>query len=152
MLSTVLAARQIDRKLMPLKRLTSLHPPRSGWLKAIREALHMSQADLARRLKVTQPSVDSLERSESAKTISLRTLQRAAEALDCQLVYALVPRQRLETSIKTRARILAERMARTTERTMRLEMQGIPTSATQRMIADISRALAAKPPRRFWAD
>jgi predicted DNA-binding mobile mystery protein A len=152
MVSRTMAAKQLDRKLLPFKRLMGMRPPKSGWLKAIRKAMHMTQSDVARRLKVRQPTVDDLERSEVSGTISLRTLQRAAQALDCYLIYAIVPKRGLEASVKARARLLSERMARTTDRTMRLEMQGVSAAETRRMINEMSRALSAKPPRRFWAD
>ena len=40
---------------------------------------------------VTQPTVQRLELSEAEGAIQLKSLRRAAEALDCDLVYALVP-------------------------------------------------------------
>lgn len=152
MIARAMATRQMDRKLLPFKRLVTMRPPRSGWLKAIRMAMHMTQSDLARRLKVKQPTVDDLEQSEASGTIALRTLQRAAEALDCHLVYALVPKRGLETSVKARARLVSERMAVTTDRTMRLEKQGVSATETRRMIDEMTRELSAKPPRRFWVD
>lgn len=152
MVSRLLAARQIDRKLLPFKRLVATPPPKAGWLKAIRKALLMTQSDVARRLKVSQPTVDDLEKSEASGTISLGTLRRAAEALDCHFVYSLVPRGRLEARIKARARLVSERLALGTDRTMRLEKQGVSAAETRRMITELTRALSANPPRRFWAD
>ena len=152
MIPRMMAARQIDRKLLPFKRLVPVRPPRSGWLKAVRKAMHMTQSDLARRLKVSQPTIDGLEQSEASGTISLRTLQRAAGALDCHLIYAIVPKRGLEASIKARARLVSERIGLATDRTMRLEMQGVSAAQTRRLINEMSRALSAKPPRRFWAD
>ena len=78
------------RELGPAKRYT---PPVRGWIKALREALGMSTAQLAKRLGIKQPSLVALEQSEAKGTIELATLRRVAEALDCTLVYALVPKQ-----------------------------------------------------------
>jgi transcriptional regulator with XRE-family HTH domain len=54
---------------------------------------------------VKQPSVVALEQSEAKGTIELATLRRVAEALDCTLVYALVPNRPLEQTVRDRARL-----------------------------------------------
>src|SRR5580700_12114578 len=89
------------REIGPAKRYT---PPVRGWIKAIREALGMTTAQLAEKLGIKQPSLIDLEKSEAKGTIELATLRRAAEVLDCALVYALVPNKPLETMIRYRAR------------------------------------------------
>ena len=91
------ARAQLDarfREFGPGKRYA---PPVRGWIKAIRDALGMSMEQLAERLKIKQPSLATLEKSEAKGTIELATLRRVAEALDCTLVYALVPNKPLET-------------------------------------------------------
>jgi transcriptional regulator with XRE-family HTH domain len=63
---------------------------------------------LAGRMHFKQPaSVKDLERNERLGTITLQTLQRAAEALDADLVYAIVPRKPLRETVASRARELA---------------------------------------------
>lgn len=66
--------------------------PSAGWLKTVRDALGMTLSELAQRLKVTAPAVHSFERAETEDRITLGTLRRSAEAMDCDLVYILVPR------------------------------------------------------------
>ena len=80
----------------------------TGWIKEIRLALGMSAAQLARRLKVRQSTVAKLEKSEAEETISLQSLRKAAEALDCTLVYAFVPRTSLEACVQAQARLRAK--------------------------------------------
>ena len=48
-----------------------------------------------------------MEQSEASETIRLETLRKAAAALDCQLVYALVPNKPLEDMVAERARAKA---------------------------------------------
>ena len=83
--------------------------PDQGWIRTIRDALGMSSRQLAARMGVSQPAVSQLERSEVAGRIQLDSLRRAAAALDCELVYSLVPRASLEETLATRARALARR-------------------------------------------
>src|SRR5258708_21159522 len=106
------ARSQLDerfKELRPPKRYT---PPVRGWIKAVREALGMTTAQLAQRLGIKQPSLVDLEQSEAKYTIELATLRRVAEALDCTIVYALVPNKPLEILVHDRARASALRLRR----------------------------------------
>ena len=95
---------RLDGRLASLKPEERFRPPAKGWVRAIRDALGMSGVQFARRLNVRPPSVASLEASEESGTIQLKTLRRAAEALDCTLVYALVPNDTLQGAVHARAR------------------------------------------------
>lgn len=66
--------------------------PGAGWLRTIREVLGLTLADLAKRLGVTPPAVRSFEQAEGEDRITLASLRRTADAMDCELIYALVPR------------------------------------------------------------
>src|SRR5258708_3266885 len=99
----------LDKRFKEIGAVARFTPPVRGWIKAIREALGMSTAQLAKRLRIKQPSVIALEKSEAKGTIELATLRRVAEALDCTLVYALVPKKPLESVVRGRARSLVRR-------------------------------------------
>lgn len=64
----------------------------AGWLRTIREALDLTLADQAKRLKITPPAVRSFEQAEAEDRITLASLRRTAAAMDCELVYTLMPR------------------------------------------------------------
>jgi predicted DNA-binding mobile mystery protein A len=121
--------------------------PVRGWIKAIREALGMTAAQLAKRLGVTQPSVVALEQSEAKGTIELATLRRVAEALDCTVVYALVPNEPLEQTVRDRARRFARRRLEPIEHSMSLEDQKVPRQESEAVIDEILRETN---PGRFW--
>jgi predicted DNA-binding mobile mystery protein A len=91
-----------------------------------------------------------MERSEMDGAIRLDTLRRAAAALDCQLVYTLVPNEPLEAIVDRRAHVVAEREVDRTRHTMALEDQAA-TSAddnwlVERLADDIKHS------RRLWRD
>lgn len=146
-----LATDQIDRRfahIRPLmKQLT--RPPR-GWIKAIREGLGMTSAQLATRMGIRQPSLAELEKAESEKRITLATLERAAEALDCRLVYMLVPNRPLTERLAERADEAAEQQLAAVDQTMKLEKQTV-ANARQReaMKQRIVQTLLEKP-SRLW--
>ena len=106
--------------------------PRGGWIRAIRDALGMPAVELGRRLNVTHSAVFELERSERAGTIKLNSLRRAAEALDCTLVYALVPKRGLDATVRTQAEGIADDELSHVEQTMALEDQAVDVTARAR--------------------
>jgi predicted DNA-binding mobile mystery protein A len=145
------APRALDKRLDPLRSWPSAKPPH-GWLRAVRDALGMSTRQYAARLNVSQPQVVAYEKGEAAETISLANLRRAAEALDCELVYALVPRRPLVESLRKRAEDVADAKLARMGHTMRLENQEVmgPELKRQRelMIDDLLRGKL----RRLWDD
>lgn len=70
----------------------------------------MTAAQLGERMKIAQPTVTELEKAEVESRITLGSLERAAEAMGCTLVYALVPRRPLEEMVQDRARQIADEM------------------------------------------
>jgi len=62
-----------------------------GWLRGVRQALGMRVAEVAWRLKMGKSEVYRLEMSEARETITLKKLRATAEAMGCELVYAVVP-------------------------------------------------------------
>ena len=107
----------------------------------------MSTAQLAKRLGIRQPSLVALEQSEAKGTIELATLRRVAEALDCTLVYALVPNKPLETTLRDRARAFARRRRDPVEHSMLLEDQKVTAKDAEARVDEILRETN---PRLFW--
>ena len=132
------ARRVLDARVNKGTPVAKLAKPPRGWIKAIREALGMTTAQLAHRMGISQPRIVDLERSEILGRIKLETLQRAASAMNCQLVYVLLPNEPLETMIQGRARQIAMGHLGSIEHTMRLENQGVEgASARERQIEDM---------------
>jgi predicted DNA-binding mobile mystery protein A len=121
---------QIDRSLVTFKAARSTSRPQRGWLRAVREALGITIREVACTMRKTPQTVAAFEKSEAADRITLQTLRRYAEALNCELVYAIVPKNgSLQQLAEARARLEAERDVRAVEHTMALEDQatrGIP--------------------------
>jgi predicted DNA-binding mobile mystery protein A len=132
--------KRLDARLVPLKgeRNRLLVPPK-GWIRAIRDALAMSGVQLAKRLKVSPQTIEAMEKSEAAGTIQLNTLKRAAEALDCTLVYALVPKTSLENTVNNRARQIATAALARVSHTMKLEDQDTGDDELKARIEDYAR-------------
>ena len=120
-------------------------PPVKGWIRALREALGMTTDQLAHRLGVKQPSVMQMQQSEAKGSIELATLRRVADALDCTLVYAFLPKKSLEETVRARARNFIRRRA-PVEQSM-LEDQKVQGKAEEARLDEVLRETS---PSRFW--
>lgn len=146
--AAALGRRSLDRVLTPYRKAATRRPPK-GWIRAIRDALGMTAEQLADRMHITQPSVQRLEISEAEDTIQLKTLKRAAEALGCELVYALVPRQTLGETYDLAARKVALRELDRIGHSMALEDQAVvDEDDNERLLRFIAEELD---PRDIWA-
>jgi predicted DNA-binding mobile mystery protein A len=146
----VVARRQLDKRLNSVRNQDTIARPPKGWIKAIREALGMTTAQLARRLGVSQPRAVNIEQAEVSGAITLQSLERAAQALDCRLVYALVPRLPLEVLAEERALILARKRLKPTEHSMALEAQSVDTGAAEEQVRQLAARLLAQSGSSIW--
>jgi len=131
-----IARRRLDEKYVFTQSLRTLERPAKGWIKVIRDALGMTGAQFAKRLGIAWQSMDDLERSEAAGTIQLDKLRRAAEALDCTLVYAIIPNGSLEAMVEARARAIATAAIGRVDQTMALEDHRVTRDDNEHLIED----------------
>jgi predicted DNA-binding mobile mystery protein A len=147
-----LRRRQLDDLLKPLASLTSMKVPAKGWIHEIRHALGMSGTQLAARLRIAQPSLVDLEQSELKKSITLRTLEKAAAALGCRVVYAIVPPESLEHILATRARDVAVRLVDRLSHSMALEQQEVSHREREQQIKEIVEELVRTLSKELWGE
>jgi predicted DNA-binding mobile mystery protein A len=145
------ALRSLDKKLSSLREDAQFSRPHRGWIKAIREALGITTAQLSRRMGVSQPRIIELEHAEIADKVTLGTLRRAAEAMNCTLVYAIVPVEAsLEETLLDRARKIATKILGDVNHTMVLENQNVSQEEIKNEIEDLAHSLILKKTRILW--
>jgi len=130
---------QLDRSLTEAKNL----PPRpaGGWLASVRQALGLSLAEIGRRVGVSRQNVQKFDHAEANDRVTLGTLRRVAGAMDCDLVYVLVPKSGSFAELAERpAREGAARDVQRVVHTMALEDQK-PENATQLIESEARRRL-----------
>jgi predicted DNA-binding mobile mystery protein A len=121
-----LRAKQLERALEVFAAAKNSPRPQKGWLRALREATGISLREMARRLKKTPTLAAKLEKSEAEYRITLASLRDAADALGCQLVYALVPKNgSIHDLAEQGARTKATQNVRAVEHSMALEDQAV---------------------------
>lgn len=142
---------QLDRAIAPYRDLVGNPRPRLGWVRAIREALGISSPQLARRmgLKAAQ-SIEAMQKSEVSGAITLKTLGRLAEALDCEVVYALVPRKPLRDLLQERAMEVARAQLGRVSHSMKLEEQGLTRESELSALGRRAERLLSGSPRKLW--
>ncbi len=92
-------------------------------------------------------SVSNIEESEANGTIQLNTLRRVAEAMDCVVVYALVPKNSLSEMVDERAREIALRALGRVSHSMALEDQQVDRDLEARIQRYIANAVTD---RNLW--
>ena len=149
--TAILRRKQIDRTIAGLKGIASLAVPQRGWIAEARKIIGMRGDQLAARLRVSQPTISELERSEADGAITLNSLRRAASAMECHFVYAFVP---LETSfeaiVRTRAERVAQDLLARVGHTMALEDQATSAGARADILQDYIEQLINDMPRELW--
>jgi len=142
-MDTAKARNALDKTLNRLRPPENYQAPHRGWVRAIRDALGMTAAQLARRMNITQPSVAALEKAETHGTITLARLERAADALGCTWVHVLVPNRPLEDIVQERARRHIHKELSRVDHTMALEAQNLDNDALaierEELVAELLR-------------
>jgi predicted DNA-binding mobile mystery protein A len=100
--------------------------PQKGWIRAIREATGVTIRGFAKRLGKSPTVAANLEHSEAEYRITMGSLRDAANALGCELVYALVPKNgSIHELVEERARTQAAENVLAVEHSMALENQAV---------------------------
>ncbi|MGB5942463.1 MAG: mobile mystery protein A [Leeuwenhoekiella sp.] len=142
---------QLDLKLLPFSKTSSIKVPERGWIHTIRTALNMTMAQLGNKLNITRQGVKRLEDSEAEGGVTLSSLKNVAQALDLQLVYALVPKNgTIDELIQTRAEKLATKIVLRTNQNMKLEDQGIGDDKITKSIKNLAEEIKREMRKSLW--
>jgi predicted DNA-binding mobile mystery protein A len=144
----------IETKIRPWIAMRADQMPRSGWIKAVRGALGMNTRQLAERVGVGQSNITRIEKREPSGKVTLERLATIAQAMNCKLIYAIVPSDRfadLDAIIDEQARALAELLVQTAEHSMRLEKQGSSHDDLAKAVDSLAPQLKSKLDYRIWA-
>ena len=141
---------QIDATLQQFGHLRDLPPPPKGWIRAIRDALGMTAKQLASRLGVAQQAVARIEKGELEGSVTIKTLRRVAEGLDCMFVYGFVPHKTLEETVSRQARKVATQRLTQVAQTMSLEDQALSQKENEQILANLVDELIRTLPSSLW--
>lgn len=141
--------RQIDETIESLAPIRHVQSPPRGWLRAIREALGLTQAQVAGRLGVTKAMVSQYEKAEVDGSITLSTLRRVAGALESDVVHVIIPRSSVSEMRRQRALEVATRHVEAVHRSMSLEAQSVSSAERKRQIEELAQQILRES-RGLW--
>ncbi len=144
--------RIVQQKVGRFAKLNEPAPP-SGWVKAIRGSLGLSIRQLAERVGVAHGSINQIEKREPERRVTLESLEQVARAMDCKLVYAIVPQDpgyTLEDIIDKKAYEAATKILKSVAHTMQLEAQSTSQKELDAEIRRIAKKLKEEGDSRIW--
>ncbi len=150
MKKTFLVVQQLSQQLKPWHTLPTR--PRTGWIRTLRKALGMTTQQLAQRLGVNRSRVVKIERDEVDEALTLHTLKKTAAALNCKLVYALVPNAPLPQLLAQQAEKIARKQAMKIDHSMTLENQQTTPQALQTQINFLKDQLLHGNLKHLWEE
>jgi len=142
------ARKQLDETLQVFAAATVARPIR-GWIRAIRDALGMNMRQLADRLGVGQSRIVKIEQDELSGALTIKTLEKIADKLDCVFVYGFAPRTTLENTVRKQATCIAQERMNKISHHMYLEAQELTNhhskAAFESMVEEILES-----PSKLW--
>lgn len=142
---------QLDRKLQSFKVVEKVIIPEKGFINTIRTTLNMTLEQLGRKLNISKQGAKQIEKSEVAGTITLRSLNEVAKAMDMKFVYGFVPLDgSIDLLIERKSRALAEEIILRTNHNMMLENQEIGKDSLKKAIDDLTKEIKYELKRKIW--
>jgi predicted DNA-binding mobile mystery protein A len=141
---------QVDARTEPYAALLTHRAPRRGWLKLIRETLGLTERQQATRVGISPSTLHKAEQAEADERISLKRLRSLANELDCELVYALVPRMRLTSVVHEQALAIAAREVDGVAHSMTLENQRPQDARLRKQVEERAGELLRGPWSELW--
>ena len=110
----------------------------------------MSLESFGKRLGVSRQTAHRLVVAEQSGSLTIKRMRSAADALGCDIVVLLVPREPLEQMVMDRAMTIAQERVGRTSHSMALEAQSIPGQRTTQMIRETAESLVERGDSQLW--
>lgn len=144
-----LRRRQVQERLNEYVPLLSKPIPKNGWIRTVREALGISLRSFAKILECSPANLSNLEKRELTGSITLKKLDEIARAMNCKVVYSLVPMKPLQDILKERAHKIAKKRIEVINHSMNLEEQGLSEKKLREQEDDLVELLLQNP-KQLW--
>ncbi len=144
--------RQLRKKINTAAEASiAINKPLGGWINAFQTAIGMRQTYLTQRLKINRNSLYKSIENEKSGSISLKQLEKVADAMGGKLVYAIVPKEGdVESIVTQQAYKKAKRIVSRTLAHMTLEEQTDGLQNEEKMIKELMAEIIATMPPYLW--
>jgi len=126
--------------------------PKEGWIRTTRKALGMTGTQLAQRMGISKAQVSQTEKGEAGGSVTIKTMEKAAAALGCRFVYAVVPETMTADLINRRAREKARNIVEKVNEHMALEAQTLSSEQISFEIDRLQDEFVQGKPGELWND
>ena len=75
--------------------------PHKNWIRLLRQERGLLGKELAQRMDLSAARISVMEKEEANGSLTLKMMQRAANALDCEFAYVLIPKEALKESVES---------------------------------------------------
>ena len=141
---------QTANHLKELREIANLNMPIQGWIRTIRKSLGMNTRQLAERMGVKRQRISEIETGEVKGNLTVETLKRTAEALNCKFVYAFIPNTSLEDIVRKQAESVIKKRMKRISHTMALEEQKLNSTDNKKAIEDGVEKILFEAPGSIW--
>ncbi|MBT3984303.1 MAG: mobile mystery protein A [Bacteriovoracaceae bacterium] len=124
---------QIERRLDSIRETKGKTVVSKGWIQYIRKAMGLTIEELAKLTGLSARTVAQAQSREVEGKITLSTLKKMADAMECDLVYSLIPKKSVTETIKNKAREKARKRLAEAGLHMKLEDQGVEGAMEERV-------------------
>lgn len=145
-----IAQKHLDDRFKKIAPLDLFKRPQKGWIKAIRDALGMTSIQLGSKMGVSSPRILAIEKDEALGNIKLSTLERAASAMGCEMVYMIVPQTSLNEMVNRQAETKAKELLKRVEHSMSLENQSSSEEELSMQMKVLVQKFLKGPQARLW--
>lgn len=145
-----LVIKQLDKQLQPWRQIKQWFQPKHGWIYTLRKALGMTTKQLAKELGVSRSRVVRIESDELKGALTIQTLSTVAISLNCDFIYALVPKKPLREIVDDQAQKIATLQIKRVSNNMLLENQTLSTNQNKSQIKELREILLTKSPKKLW--
>jgi predicted DNA-binding mobile mystery protein A len=145
-----LVIKQLDKQIKKWNSVKKFFQPKHGWIHTLRKALGMTAVQLAKRLHVSRSRIIKIESDECKQALTMKTLNSVAHALNCDFVYAFIPKKPLTQLLEEQAQMIANEQINRINHTMLLENQSLSQAQNKQQIAEIKNKLLSQSFKSLW--
>jgi predicted DNA-binding mobile mystery protein A len=145
-----LALKQLDQQLTSWLHAKQLFQPKDGWIRVIRKILGMTTSQLAKKLGVDRSRIIRIEADEAKSALTVKTLIATANALNCDFVYAFIPKKPLEKMVEEQAHKIAISQVNNISHNMMLEKQMLLSKQNKEQVKELQSRLLEKSFKKLW--
>ncbi|MBL0710172.1 MAG: mobile mystery protein A [Colwellia sp.] len=134
------------------QKISGLITPPEGWLRTNRKALQMPAKLIMKNAGIKTSELYRIEKAELEGTLTINKLKETANAMGCDLYYAVVPKNKISSLIEAQARRHAVKLLRNASVHMQLEDQATSPEQVELQIEKVTEQLIKEMPNWFWGE